>query len=135
MSNANRDVTTARNTQRPTLIVGMRNAPCPSTFSTGRCDSQGLTFSVWRSNHPTTSAMMAAKTSNEGWGTVYAPRSARLADRLRCSGGVELLRSKIRCVGGLLEALGLLTRWLVLRYEVLRCAGYAVIVSPAIDHR
>src|SRR5947209_7625547 len=62
--------------------------------------------------------------------------SSRLAaDGLRRSRGVKLLRPDIGRVEGLLEALGSLTRRLVLRYEILGGAGYAVIVGPAIDHR
>src|SRR5215471_12433779 len=66
-------------------------------------------------------------------------RTSRLAaDRLRCSGGsggIELLWTKIACVEGLPEAFGSLTRWLVLRYEILGSTRHAVIVGPAIHHR
>jgi hypothetical protein len=54
--------------------------------------------------------------------------------RLRNGRGVRL-GTKLAHVGGCLEAFGLPSRRLILRYEVLGGAGHAVVVGPTIDHR
>src|SRR5688500_8813758 len=104
MNSAKSEPRAASSTPRPTLATGVADTPVPGSSPVGPCSSHGLDASLCLESHQT--AITARPEKNR----IVAPTAARP-------------------LGGPRRAVRL-----VLGDEVLRRAGDAVIVGPAVDH-
>ena len=64
MRSANKDVATARKTPRPTFTEDCESAPSPLAISLACCAFHGVTLTVRRTSHQTTTAMRPDRNIN-----------------------------------------------------------------------
>src|SRR5438093_12495618 len=105
MKSANNELTTARNTPNPIVAAGKDDAPVPGKSSIAPTSSQGLAVNLCCDSHHAMMAPIGARTNS----IVMLTARGSLSCSWYC--------------------------WLVLRYEILIGAWYAVLVSPTIDKR